>query len=204
MKTIPCPLACRWLRGFAAVCTLLLLPGAACADDKLWALLKSGGHVILMRHALTTPGVGDPPGMRLDDCATQRNLSDEGRRDAALIGEAFRERGIPVGKLLSSPWCRCIETATLVFGRPPEVSQPLSNLFGRPENHEKQVRAMRKLVGAKPAKGNLVLVSHGSTISALTGVALAQGEFAVVTPAGSGKFTVAGRLSPDSPQPKRQ
>jgi broad specificity phosphatase PhoE len=195
MKTIPCPPARRWPRGFVAAFTLLLLPGAACADDKLWAQLKGGGHVVLMRHALTTPGVGDPPGMRLDDCATQRNLSDEGRRDAARTGEAFRARGIPVGKLLSSPWCRCIETAKLVFGRTPEVSQALSNLFGRPENREKQVQAMRRLVGTKPADGNFVLVSHGSTISALTGVALGSGEFVVVTPLGGGKFSVAGQIA---------
>jgi len=195
----------KWLRAMsAAMLALALLPAAAMADEKLWALLKAGGQVVLMRHALTDPGVGDPPGMRLDDCATQRNLSDVGRGDAKRTGEAFRARGIPVGRLLSSPWCRCIETAKLVFGRTPEVSQPLANLFGRAENRDKQVRAMQALVSAKPKEGNLVLVSHGSTISALTGVYLGSGEFVVVTPLGGGKFSVAGQVAVPGAQPARQ
>lgn len=195
----------RWLRAFCgAAFALALLPGAAFADEKLWALLKSGGQVVMMRHALTVPGVGDPPGMRIDDCATQRNLGDEGRSDAKRMGEAFRARGIPVGKLLSSPWCRCIETAELVFGRKPEVSQPLSNLFGRAENRDKQVRAMQALVSAKPGDGNLVLVSHGSTISALTGVYLGSGDFVVLTPLGGGRFSVAGQIAVGGTKPARQ
>jgi phosphohistidine phosphatase SixA len=63
-----------------------------------------------MRHAVTTPGVGDPAGFRLDDCSTQRNLTDAGREDARRVGGTFRTRGIPVGRVLSSPWCRCLET----------------------------------------------------------------------------------------------
>ena len=103
---------------------VLAVPGAAAASDQLWALLKGGGQVILIRHAITTPGVGDPPGMRLDDCSTQRNLTDEGRRDARRLGEAFRARGIPVGRVLSSPWCRCLETARLAFESRPKPGRP--------------------------------------------------------------------------------
>ena len=98
-----------------------------------------------MRHAVTTPGVGDPPGFRLDDCSTQRNLTDEGRRDARRVGEDFRERAIGVEDVLSSPWCRCIETAKLAFGKA-EASTALSNLFTHPENRDRQVREMRDLI----------------------------------------------------------
>ncbi len=189
MHTRPSLFAC-WI---ALAALLASLHGTAVADDRLWALLKGGGQVVMMRHALTVPGTGDPPGMRLDDCATQRNLSDDGRADARRAGEAFRARGVPVGRILSSPWCRCIETAELVFGRKPETSTALSNLFTRPQNRDKQVRAMQALVSARPRDGNLVLVSHGSTISALTGVYLGAGEFVVVTPLGGGKFKVAGQ-----------
>ena len=168
--------------------------GPARADEQLWSLLKGGGQALLMRHAVTTTGVGDPPGMRLDDCATQRNLSEEGRRDARRIGETFRARGIPVGRVMSSPWCRCLETARLAFGTP-ETWAALGNLFGRPARRDDQVREMRALVGERPGAGNLVLVSHGSTIVALTDVSLGSGEMVVVTPRGSGRFTVAGRLS---------
>src|SRR6185436_17654495 len=96
------------LRTWAAALGALLLvalaaPGPASASEPLWALLKGGGRVVLMRHAITTPGVGDPPGMRLDDCATQRNLTDEGRRHARQAGEALRARGVVVEQVLTSP-----------------------------------------------------------------------------------------------------
>lgn len=131
--------------------------------------------------------------MRLDDCGTQRNLTDEGRRQARRIGEAFRLRGIVVDRVLSSPWCRCLETARLAFGAA-EVSPALGNLFGRPENRDRQVREMQAIVGERGRGGNRVLVSHGSTIHALTGVSPEMAEIVVVTPRGKGRFDVAGRL----------
>ena len=158
---------------------MLLAPLAVQADDRLWEILKRGGQVILIRHTVTDPGSGDPPGMRLDDCATQRNLSADGRAHARRIGEAFRRRQVPVGRVLSSPWCRCIETAKLAFGKA-EVAEALANLFGRPEKRDAQVKEMRRLIRAE--KGNLVLVSHGSTIFALTGVSPATGEMVILAP----------------------
>jgi uncharacterized membrane protein YphA (DoxX/SURF4 family)/broad specificity phosphatase PhoE len=175
---------------------VLLLPGPAGASESLWGALKEGGQVVLIRHAITTPGVGDPPGMRLEDCSTQRNLTDAGRRDAQRLGEVFRARAISVDRVLSSPWCRCLETARLAFGRV-EPWPPLSNLFDRPENRAEQVRQMQAVVGERRTGGNLVLVSHGSTISALTGVAPGTAEMVIVTPQGGGKFTLVGRLRAD-------
>ena len=166
----------------------IALPGSALADERLWDLLKSGGQVVLIRHTITTPGAGDPPGMRLDDCGSQRNLTDAGRRHARRIGEEWRARKIPVERVLSSPWCRCLETARLAFGKA-ETSQALSNLFGRYENREPQVRALRELV-SKTGKGNLVLVTHGSTISALTGISPDTGEMVILS-----QGALAGRLA---------
>ncbi|MCK6409580.1 MAG: histidine phosphatase family protein, partial [Thauera sp.] len=83
---------------------------AATAEEALWKALREGGHVALMRHAVA-PGVGDPPGFRLDDCATQRNLSAAGRRQAQAIGERFRANGIATAAVFSSQWCRCLDTA---------------------------------------------------------------------------------------------
>jgi broad specificity phosphatase PhoE len=172
---------------------MLAAPGPSSASEAVWRRLEGGGHVILVRHAITTPGVGDPAGMRLDDCSTQRNLTDQGRRDARRLGEAVRARGVPIERVLSSPWCRCLETARLAFGAA-EVWAPLGNLFGRPERREPQVRDMRALVGQRRSGGNLVLVSHGSTISALTGVSPDTAEMVVVAPRGDGDFEVAGRI----------
>jgi broad specificity phosphatase PhoE len=175
------------------VLAVVTLPGAVAPSEHLWALLERGGQVVLIRHAVTTPGAGDPPGMRLDDCSTQRNLTDEGRRHARQIGEAFRARRIVVDQVLASPWCRCVETARLAFGAA-AVWEPLSNLYGRSENQKRQVGEMQALVGGWRSRGNLVLVSHGSTISALTGVSLDTAEMVVVTPDGAGRFVVTGRL----------
>jgi broad specificity phosphatase PhoE len=175
------------------VVVLLVAPATGATDPKVWALLERGGQVVLIRHAVTTPGVGDPAGMRLDDCATQRNLSDDGRRDARRLGETFRARRIAVDRVLSSPWCRCLETARLAFGTAAPWP-PLGNLFGRSEARDEHVRQLRTLVGEPRTGGNIVVVSHGSTISALTGVSLGTAESLVVTPQGTGRFTVAGRL----------
>jgi broad specificity phosphatase PhoE len=170
---------------------LLVLSQDAFADEALWKSLRAGTHVVLVRHAVTTPGSGDPPGMRLEACGTQRNLTDAGRAHARRIGEAFKERGIPVARVLSSPWCRCLETARLAFGEP-EISRALDNLFGRRENEEAQVRELRALVAAWKGPGNLVLVTHGSTIHALTGVSPGTGELVVLAPKSG--FAPAGRL----------
>jgi len=183
----------RGLYGLVAVALVALSTGIA-ANEGIWALLRSGGQVVLMRHAETTPGVGDPAGMRLDDCATQRNLNDEGRRQAEQVGRAFRERGVAVARVLSSPWCRCLETARIAFG-PPTPESSLSNLFGRPDPNGAQIAALAAIVGERRGSANWVLVSHGSTIQALSGVSPGFAEMVVVTPQGNGRFALAGRLA---------
>ena len=172
-------------------------PASAEDSERLWTLLAGGGQVIMIRHAVTTPGVGDPPTMRLGDCASQRNLTDEGRAHARRVGEAFRARRIPVARVRSSPWCRCLETAKLAFGTfaTAETWAPLGNLYGRPELRDGQVKAMTATLGERRAGGNLVLVSHGSTISAVTGINPDTTEMVIVTPQSNGGFAVAGRLS---------
>jgi len=186
-------------RGWWHVVTAILIAGlsfAAHADDAMWKLLREGGHVLLIRHATTTPGLGDPPDFRLDDCASQRNLSDEGRAEARRLGDAIRKHDVPVGAILSSPWCRCHETARLAFGREATTWTALSNLFSRQEAAAAQVREMRARIGAYKGKENLVLVSHGSTAVALTGVSPQQAEIVVLTPRGGDRFDVAGRIPP--------
>jgi phosphohistidine phosphatase SixA len=166
----------------------------AATDAELWTRLKAGGHAILVRHAVTTPGVGDPPGFRLDDCSTQRNLTEAGRGEARRLGEVFRERGVPVERVMSSPWCRCLETARLAFGVDATPWAPLGNLFGRPEARGEQVRQLRPVLGEPRSGCNLVLVSHGSTIAAITGISPDTAEMVVVAPGGGDRFAVAGRL----------
>ena len=99
-----------------------------------------------------------------------------------------------MGQVLASPWCRCIETARLAFGHAPSVLPALGNLFGRAERAGQQIGELKPLVSRRPAKGNMVLVSHGSTISALTGISPQTSEMVVLTPQDGGRFTVAGRM----------
>jgi broad specificity phosphatase PhoE len=174
---------------------VLAAPARVAADEAVWDVLRGGAQVVLMRHTITTPGVGDPQGFRLDDCATQRNLTDAGREDARRVGAAFRQRSIPVGRVLSSPWCRCLETARLAFGKA-EAWTPLSNLFGNRANETEQMRALREIAGRRPTGGNLLLVTHGSVVSPFTGIQPAPGELVVLTPDGAGRFRIAGRLAP--------
>lgn len=174
---------------------LLVLAVPARADDALWALLEKGGQVVLVRHGLTTPGVGDPPGFKPGDCATQRNLVDEGRHEAQRLGAALRARNVPVERVLSSPWCRCIETARIAFGSEPAIDEALSNLFDHSANRDLQVAAFRKLVAGAPKQGNLFLVTHGSTTAAFTGINQGTAEMVIVTPEGGERYRVAGRLA---------
>jgi len=179
------------MRGFLLVLAVVFSPSHA--DEALWQAVRGGGHVLFIRHALTTPGFGDPPGFKLQACATQRNLSVEGRAQARRLGEVLRAHKVPISEVLSSPWCRCVETAQLAFGRA-KTWAALSNLQARQQNAEKQVRAMRPRVAAHRGKDNLVLVSHGSTALALTGEHPAMGEVLVLKSEGDA-FRVAGRLS---------
>ena len=172
----------------------LLWATAAQADEALWQRLKQGGQVVLIRHALTEPGVGDPPGFVLADCGKQRNLSEAGRAEARRLGAAFRARAIPVARVLTSPWCRCIDTAKIAFG----AAQPhpaLGNLFELPHNRERQMAGFRELIAKAPKAGNLILVTHGSTTMAFTGVSPATAEMVVLSPGVGGQFKLAGRIA---------
>jgi broad specificity phosphatase PhoE len=177
-----------------AVLLILVFAKQVHASEELWDLLRSGGQVVLIRHPLTDPGFGDPQGFRLEDCSTQRNLSQEGREHARRIGEAFRLHRIPVERVLTSPWCRCVEAANIAFGKA-EISPALANLFGRTESRQKQVHSLTELVSEPPKRGNLIMVTHGSTILALTRVPVNMGEIMVLTPQGEGRFALAGRFA---------
>ena len=111
----------------ALALSLIITSGAAADDSKeAWAALVKGGHVALVRHGNAPPGYGgDPPGFRVDDCKTQRNLDDRGREQARILGEAFRSHGVRVDRILSSPWCRCLETAQLMAVGPVQKSWAL-------------------------------------------------------------------------------
>lgn len=182
-------------RRFLAAGVLLSGAAPAAADGDAWRRLQGGGHMLLIRHAATHPGVGDPPGFRLAACATQRNLSEQGKRDARELGAAIRERGIPVGPVLSSRWCRCLDTARLAFGRVEAVPM-LDSIFRDSQAEARaKVREVLAMAAAYKDTPNLVLVTHDVNIRALVNAYVVQGEVVVARPA-RGKLEVVGRLRP--------
>lgn len=152
----------------------------AAAQSGLWAALLDGRHVALMRHA-TAPGIGDPANFRVDDCRTQRNLSEAGRRQAQAIGERFRANGISRAAVFSSQWCRCLDTARLL--RLGEVTPfaGLNSFFRDGGREAASSAAVRALVARESRPGRaLVLVTHQVNITALSGVDPAPGEIVVM------------------------
>ena len=160
------------------------------------AALVDGGHVALIRHANAPPGYGgDPPGMRIDDCKTQRNLDDKGRAQGKALGEAFRSHGVRVDRVLSSPVCRCMDTASLMGVGNVESSWAL--VPDRDPNRPR-FRELKDIVSSWRGPGTLVLVSHGFTIEPLVGVSPEQAEVVVLKPTpGSGNgASIVGRIPP--------
>jgi phosphohistidine phosphatase SixA len=177
-----------WTAG-ALAAALLLAPAShtgpvAAGDDAVTRRLHEGGAVLLIRHALA-PGIGDPDGFRLDDCATQRNLSEEGKRQARAIGGWLRGRGIGQARVYSSQWCRCLETAALLDLGPVTELPALNSFFEHPGERQGRLAELQRFLAAQPREGGLlVLVTHQVTISAVSdtfadsgmGVLMALGE----------------------------
>ena len=165
------------------------------AAESVWEVLRAPGSVVILRHSFA-PGGFDPPDARLDDCSTQRNLDERGRAQARRIGDAFRQNGVAVGAVLSSPRCRCLDTGRLAFGQ----AQPWDVLQGAlndAERRQGQLAEIKKAIAGHRSGPVLVLVTHGSVVSDLTGLSIRMGEFVVLRRAPDGSHDVAGQLYVD-------
>lgn len=182
------------LAGLAAsgVCAALPAPAGA-SEDTAWAALRQGG-IVLFRHA-NAPGGGDPAGMRIGDCTTQRNLDDRGRAQARSIGEAFRSRGIAVGRVLTSQWCRARETAELAFPGRGQDEPAFNSFFGDRSKGPAQTAVARRVLEAWRGPGALVVTTHQVNITELTGIVPASGE-GIVVRMDDGAVRVVGRIAP--------
>src|SRR5712692_7867790 len=154
----------RTVRGFGrfaplALAVSLLMASAVAPEEAgdAWAALAKGGHVVLIRHGNAPPGYGgDPPGFKINDCSTQRNLDEIGRQEARALGEALRKHGVRVDRTVSSPWCRCLETARLMaLG---EVESSWSLVPDLNQNPRPRLEELKTLVSSWRGGGTLVLV----------------------------------------------
>ncbi|MDM0046122.1 histidine phosphatase family protein [Variovorax dokdonensis] len=162
---------------------LLSAQGAAAqaptTDAELAARLRAGGCAVMLRHSRTDPGVGDPPEFVIGQCRTQRNLSAAGREQSAAIGRWFETRALKPSAVLSSAWCRCIDTATLAFGQQ-EPWPALDSSFGRGEQAQQaRPQLLARLRSIAPGRFE-VWVTHQVNITALTGESTSMGEAVVL------------------------
>ena len=165
----------------------------AASEAAAWEALRAGA-IVLFRHA-TAPGTGDPAGMRLGNCSTQRNLDEAGRAQATRIGEAVRAEGVAAGAVLTSRWCRAAETADLAYPGRARAEPAFDSFFAeRGEGSARTAEARRILLGWS-GPGALVVVTHQVNITAITGVVPGSGEGVVLRRAG-GDLVVAGRVRP--------
>ena len=168
---------------------------AAAADDEVTRLLREGGAVIAFRHALA-PGTFDPPGFTPGVCSTQRNLSEEGRAQARRIGDWFRQRGLKPARVRSSPWCRCLDTATLAFGTA-EPWAALGSPHGTAETtNAESLQALQQAVKAASAERPRfeAWVTHQFVLNRLVETSTTSGEGLVLRADASGTPKLLARL----------
>jgi phosphohistidine phosphatase SixA len=152
----------------------LLMTHSALAEDRLAALARQGG-VLLVRHASTEAGLGDPPGFTLGQCQTQRNLSEAGRAEARAMGAWFQRQGLRPQAVLSSQWCRCQDTARIALGRV-EPWPALNSTFAGQGEPEQQLAALRLRLQRLAPAALEVWVTHQVIMTALTQAYPAMGE----------------------------
>jgi len=174
-----------------------LLGQSAMANElEIWDKLQGTnpkGYVLLLRHTIA-PGVGDPENFKLNDCSTQRNLSQVGRDDAKAVGDWLKRRDIKISRVESSRWCRAKQTAQLLGIGRVRLNANLDSLFESqdPANAIQTVRVKKQIIDWRNKSGLLVLVGHFVNIGAVAGVGVGSGEGVLVKADSKGKITVVG------------
>jgi phosphohistidine phosphatase SixA len=152
--------------------------------------LQDGQHVLLMRHA-DAPGFGDPAGYVISQCSTQRNLGDYGRQQARVIGAWLSNQGIVRAEVFSSPWCRCLDTASLLNKGPVKITPSLGSFFDDMSLEKNQTKALEAFIKnelAKQSRAPLILVTHHVNIQAYTGKVVGVGDMVLVKVNKNGEY----------------
>ena len=157
----------------------IIFPTSTFSNDSLISKLQSGGNIVFIRHALA-PGTGDPDNIDLNDCSTQRNLSESGVSQSIRIGEFFRENNIPIDIVLSSEWCRCKDTAKYAFGNYKSF-YGLNSFYDEKfyQFREKQILDLKKFINNWKSEKNLILVTHYVVIFEMLNFAASSGELMI-------------------------
>ncbi len=169
----------KFLRYLIIIFISFTTPIKADLNKNLINQLQDGGKLIFIRHAYA-PGGGDPSNFNLNDCSTQRNLSEEGRKQAKKIGEFFKNNKFKVEKVFSSEWCRCKETAEIVF-KDYSTKSFLNSFYSSKyaKNKTKQIKELNDYVSQIKSSKNIVFVTHYVLISEVLNYAPSSGEIVV-------------------------
>ena len=179
---------CQFFQRMMAMLVITLCFSTA-ALANLASPMTDGQHILLMRHA-DAPGFSDPAGHRLDQCSTQRNLGEFGKKQAERTGQWLSQQGIESAKVFSSPWCRCVDTATLLKKGPVIVDPSLGSFFENMSLANQKTESLRQLVQKSLKqfpKTPIIMVSHHVNIEAFTGVVLGSGDMVLVKIGPNGK-----------------
>ena len=149
------------------------------SNKNLMKQLRGGEKLIFIRHAYA-PGSGDPSNFNLNDCSTQRNLNEKGRKQAQKIGDFFKKNKIKIKKVFSSEWCRCKETANIAF-KNYSTKKFLNSFYSQKyaKNKTKQIEKLNNYVQQFKSSENLVFVTHYVLISEVLNYAPSSGEIVV-------------------------
>ena len=160
------------------------------AMANLAADLSDGRHVLLMRHA-DAPGYGDPKGYQLDQCATQRNLGEVGKKQSQMIGKWLRSQGVNNARIFSSPWCRCLDTAKLLNLGSVITAPELGSFFDDMSLEKEQTRNLEKLIQNQlglQTKTPIIMVTHHVNIQAYTDKVVNVGDMVLVKVDQNGRY----------------
>lgn len=177
---------------FATILLACLVALPAAADDILARLAEPRTHAI-MRHALA-PGDSDGADLDLNRCETQRNLSEDGRRQARRAGDLVRAAGVTIDHVWSSRYCRCLDTATEMAIGTVEAQSFLNSFAKFRSRATSQTRKTREALAALPADETAFLVSHNVNGEALTGDRPISGEIQVIRVSEKGAVTLLGSV----------
>ncbi len=190
------------MQWFTAILTCLVFTYAHAQTEDIQALagaMKQGGYVIVFRHGATNRNQADTDPLNFDNIAKQRLLSEQGKRVATQVGEAFKKLGIPLGKVYTSKFNRAVETGRLMSGGDVTATLDVTEggLVVTPIENDRRAEALKKMAGTVPEAGkNTLIVTHKPNIMDAFGkdwFDVKEGEASVFRPDGSGKAVLLAR-----------
>ena len=167
---------------------LLQTPIKVNSSENIKTSLEQGKKLIFIRHAYA-PGSGDPSNFNIKNCATQRNLNQRGRDQAQKIKFFFKTSNVQV---ISSEWCRCKETASIVFADNYKTKSFLNSFYEErfSKNKDQQIMELKEYIKKWKGKKNLVLITHYVVISEMLNISTTSGEIVI----SDKKYNVIERL----------